>query len=317
MKRNFKIFLFVFALPIFAQQKIGYIDSQRILSEYGKAKEVKAEFEKKIQEWKKEINRRQEELEQLQKNLQTQSFMLTEEAKLRRMEEIQKKKAELDNYINEIYRKDGKAETLNKELMQPLIQKIDTVVSEIAKEEGFSLILDVSTGVVIYAEEMYDITNKVIEALNKMSVPEVVVGEKIEYYIFKFKEEDADSKSRSLGSRIKNLIFSSIKEGLGKAFEEIKSADLTQTKKSLAIEDEEEVSSNLSLATQFLNMSGITFVLIGRVWIEGGNILFEYSIVDRKKEGIVASENVEVGVEENLKERIVEKVLPKIAELYK
>jgi outer membrane protein len=315
MRKNFKILFILFALPLFAEQKIGYIDSQKIISQYQKAQEIRKEFDSKVKEWKDEISRRQEELEKLQKNLQTQSFMLTEEARLRKIEEMQKKKSELENFINEIYRKDGRAEALNRELMQPLLQEIDTVVSEIAKEDEFSLILDSSTGVVIYADEIYDITNRIIEALNMKYLPEYK-GEKIEYYVFKFKEEDADSKSRELGMRIRNLIKISI-GGLGGAFELIKSADLNSAQSSLAIENEEEVSGNVSLAVQFLNMSGINFVIIGRVWVETGNIFFEYSIVDKEKEEAVVTEKVDVGVEENLEDRITAKVIPQIAKLYK
>jgi outer membrane protein len=315
MKKSFKVLFILFALSLYAQQKIGYIDSQKILSSYQKAQEVKREFDNKVKEWKDEITRRQQELEKLQKNLQTQSFMLTEEARLRKMEEIEKKKTDLETFINDIYRKEGKAELLNKELMQPLLQEIDTVVSEIAKEEGFSLILDASTGVVIYADDMYDITDRIIETLKNKYMPSEYKGRKIEYYVFDFKEEDADSRSRELGTRIKRLIFVSIGE-LGGAFKQIQSADLSSATRSLAIENEEDVSANTALAVQFLNMTGIDFVVIGRVWVESGNISFEYSIIDKEKGQAVVTEKVDVGVEENLREKISGQVIPSIARLY-
>ncbi len=315
MKINFKILFVVFALPLFAEQKIGYIDSQEILAKYQRAQEIRNEFQSKVDEWKKEVNRLQNELEKLQKSLETQSFMLTEEARMRKIQEIQQKKADLEKYINDVYRKDGKAEVLNKELMQPLLAEIDTIVSEIAKEEEFTFILDASTGVVLYADDMYDVTSRILEELNRKYLPETE-GEEVEYYVFLFKEEDADSKSRTLGSIIKNLIYVGISE-LKDPFEKIKSEDLVSAKSSLAIEDEEEVSENVSLAVQFLNMSGVNFVVIGRVWVETGNIFFEYSIVDREKEQAVVTEKVDVGVEENLRDKIAEEVIPEIAKLYK
>jgi len=316
MKRNFKFLFVFFALSLFAEQKIGYIDSQKILVQYKKAQEIRNEFEKKVKEWKNEVNRRQQELEKLQKDLQTQSFMLTEEARVRKIEELQKKKTELENYINEIYRKEGLAENLNKELMQPLLQEIDTIVSEIAEEEEYSYILDASTGVVLYADDIYDITDRIIETLNRKYMPEFE-GEKVEYYVFKFKEEDTDAKSMRLGGIIKNLIATKMKEAFGSSFKAILLADLSSAKTSLAIDDEEEVSSNSPLAVQFLNVSGVNFVVIGRVWVVTGNIFFEYSIVDKKEEKAVVTQEVDVGVEENLTEQIAIKVMPEIAKLYK
>ena len=315
MKISFK-FLFIFlALPLLAEQKIGYIDSQVILAKYEKAQEIKNEFQSKVNEWKKEVTDRQQELEKLQKSLETQSFMLTEEAKVRKIQELQRKKAELESFVNEIYKKDGKAEMLNKELMQPLLSEIDTIVSEIAEEEEYTYILDASTGVVIYADDMYDITERIIERLNRKYLPETE-GEDIEYYVFYFKEEDSESKSRTLGGIVKNLISVGIAE-LKDPFEKIKTEDLTSAKNSLAIDDEYEVSENVSLAVQFLKMSGVNFVVTGKVWVETGNIFFEYSIVDKKEEKAVVTEKVDVGVEENFQERIAEHVIPEIVKLYK
>jgi outer membrane protein len=315
VRLNIRFLFIFFAVSLFAEQKIGYLDSQEILSKYDKAEEIRSEFQSKVNEWKQEVNRRQQELEKLQKSLETQSFMLTEEAKMRKLQEMQQKKAELESFINDIYRKDGKAEVLNKELMQPLLQEIDTIVSEIAKEEELAFVLDASTGVVIYADEMYDITDKILQALNKEYMPGAE-GDEVEYYVFRFKEEDADSKSRELGKIIKNLLLVALND-LGASFEYILPENLSSAKTSLSIDDEEEVSDNVSLAVQFLNMAGVDFVLIGRVWVETGNIFFEYSVVDKEKEMAVVTEEVDVGVEENLRDKIAKEVIPQIANLYK
>ncbi len=315
VRLNIRFLFILFAVSLFAEQKIGYLDSQEILSKYDKAEEIRSEFQSKVNEWKQEVNRRQQELEKLQKSLETQSFMLTEEAKMRKLQEMQQKKAELESFINDIYRKDGKAEVLNKELMQPLLQEIDTIVSEIAKEEELAFVLDASTGVVIYADEMYDITDRILQALNKEYMTGAE-GDEVEYYVFRFKEEDADSKSRELGNIIRNLLLVALND-LGASFEYILPENLTSAKTSLSIDDEEEVSDNVSLAVQFLNMSGVDFVIIGRVWVETGNIFFEYSIVDKEKEIAVVTEEVDVGVEENLRDKIAKEVIPQIANLYK
>jgi len=315
LKSSIKFIFIFFAFSLFAEQKIGYLDSQKILASYKKAQEIREEFQSKVNEWKNEVNRRQEELEKLQKSLETQSFMLTEEAKMRKLQEMQQKKAELESFINEIYRKDGKAEVLNKELMQPLLGEIDTIVSQIAEEDGFAFVLDASTGVVIYADEMYDITERILQALNEEFMPKAE-GEEVRYYVFRFKEEDADSKSRNLGGIIGNLILVALRD-LGGSFKYVLQDNLNSAKSSLAIEDEEEVSENVSLAVQFINMSGVNFVVIGRVWVETGNIFFEFSVVDKEKEKVVVKEEVNVGVEENLQNKIAEEVIPQIANLYR
>ncbi|MEJ2306154.1 MAG: OmpH family outer membrane protein [candidate division WOR-3 bacterium] len=311
VRLNIRFLFIFFAVSLFAEQKIGYLDSQEILSKYDKAEEIRSEFQSKVNEWKQEVNRRQQELEKLQKSLETQSFMLTEEAKMRKLQEIGSSRgmAMPISLVRLTW------SVLNKELMQPLLQEIDTIVSEIAKEEELAFVLDASTGVVIYADEMYDITDKILQALNKEYMPGAE-GDEVEYYVFRFKEEDADSKSRELGKIIKNLLLVALND-LGASFEYILPENLSSAKTSLSIDDEEEVSDNVSLAVQFLNMAGVDFVLIGRVWVETGNIFFEYSVVDKEKEMAVVTEEVDVGVEENLRDKIAKEVIPQIANLYK
>ncbi|MEJ2567467.1 MAG: OmpH family outer membrane protein, partial [candidate division WOR-3 bacterium] len=71
VRLNIRYLFIFFAVSLFAEQKIGYLDSQEILSKYEKAEEIRSEFQSKVNEWKEEVNRRQQELERLQKSLET------------------------------------------------------------------------------------------------------------------------------------------------------------------------------------------------------------------------------------------------------
>ena len=43
-------------------------------------------------------------------------------------------------------------------LYQPILDRINTLINEVAKAKGYDFVFDSSTGVLLFAEEQYDIT---------------------------------------------------------------------------------------------------------------------------------------------------------------
>lgn len=310
MKR-YKILLILLALTLFSQNKIGFIDSQRILNEYRGAAEIKRRYEQKVSEWQDRAEGLKREIANLREALQTQNLMLSEEAKLRKVQEIENKEIEYQQFIQNIWGENGEAEALNRELMQPLLREIDTLITKIGEEEGFTIILDASSGALVYADDEMDITDRVLENLNRKYLPEEI--ERVEFYVVKFMEEDAEAKDRNLGDRIKNLINVGILGSGG--FKQIEPQPLNSAKSALGIIREEDI--DLNIAIQLLRITEGDFVVIGRTWLEGGLIYLEFSLVDRKQEDAVITETIEVGVEENLTDVIPDKVVGKIVTYYK
>ncbi len=310
MKR-YTILLILLALTLFSQNKIGFIDSQRILNEYRGAAEIKRRYEQKVSEWQDRAEGLKREIANLREALQTQNLMLSEEAKLRKVQEIENKEIEYQQFIQNIWGENGEAEALNRELMQPLLREIDTLITKIGEEEGFTIILDASSGALVYADDEMDITDRVLENLNRKYLPEEI--ERVEFYVVKFMEEDAEAKDRNLGDRIKNLINVGILGSGG--FKQIEAQPLNSARSALGIIREEDI--DLNIAIQLLRITEGDFVVIGRTWLEGGLIYLEFSLVDRKQEDAVITETIEVGVEENLNDVIPDKVVGKIVTYYK
>jgi len=52
-------------------------------------------------------------------------------------------------------------------LSKPVIDKINQILARIAKEENFDFILDARAGGVVYALPKYDLSERVLQLLNK------------------------------------------------------------------------------------------------------------------------------------------------------
>jgi len=58
-------------------------------------------------------------------------------------------------------------------LYQPILDRLNNLINEVAKDKGYSFVFDSSTGVLLYADEAYDLTAAVKEKLQASASKEV------------------------------------------------------------------------------------------------------------------------------------------------
>ncbi len=153
------------AVPAVAEVKIGYIDTVKIFANFKETIEAEEIYKKEVEIWKKQAEEMEADLARMREEIQSQSLMLSaeklEEKKLifdQRMKEYQK-------FMQDIFGENGEAARRNKELTEPIVEKINGVIEIVAEEEGFTLVLDSSQGVIVYADKEIDITDMIIARL--------------------------------------------------------------------------------------------------------------------------------------------------------
>jgi outer membrane protein len=149
------------------QLKIGYVDVPRLKQEYKEYQQAEARFEKQMVVWQAKADSMQQQMQELADKLEKQNLMLTEQAKNDIRQELLARQNEYQLFLNEVMGPDGEAASREYELSKPLIETINTVIKLIALKGNYTFILDSTAGTVLYADEKYDITGKVIAELNK------------------------------------------------------------------------------------------------------------------------------------------------------
>jgi outer membrane protein len=152
----------------FAQTKIRYINSQRILSEYPEAQVIQKKLDEIRTGYEKEYNDMLQRYEALVKDIENQSLLLSPEKKAEKEKEAQELGMQIEQYRYTKLGPQGELYKKNLEMTQPLYDKIDQIIQKIGEAEDYDYILDVVQGVVLYAKPQYDITNRVIEELTKI-----------------------------------------------------------------------------------------------------------------------------------------------------
>lgn len=151
---------------VLADGKFGYVDYDKIMKQSNELQEAKRIFDSEAGAWKKEIEDMQQDLQEDATRLQSQGMMYSEEKKKKLALALQAKEQEVAQKYEEYFGQSGIAVSRNAELMEPIVKKIHDIVNEIAVDENYDMIFEISTGVIPYAKENLDITNKVIDKLN-------------------------------------------------------------------------------------------------------------------------------------------------------
>lgn len=147
-------------------QKFGYIDSEYILRHMPEYAEAQQQLDAMSEQWQKDIERRQAEIEQLYKAYQSEQVLLTPEMRQKREEEIVGKEQELREYQRGRFGYEGALYQKRKELVKPIQDKIYKAVEEVAREGLYAVIFDrTSELIMLYADERFDKSDDVLEAL--------------------------------------------------------------------------------------------------------------------------------------------------------
>jgi len=171
MKKFLFIFIAGFLLMHVSQaQKIGYIDSNFILTKMPAYNKVQQEMDKYAENWQQEIEGLQQELDKMKQDYKAEEVLLTEEMKRKRQAEIAKKETEVREYQRKVFGYEGMMFKRRQDLMRPIQDEVFTAVEKVSKAKGIQMMFDKSGDlVIIYTNPVHDYTEYVLEALGLVS----------------------------------------------------------------------------------------------------------------------------------------------------
>ena len=136
--------------------KIGYVNSVTLLQDIPEVKQANANLEalqkqlqKKAEGMITEFQKKYQDLQRSEQNGELSPKQLEEEGTKLQQEEqnIQKFQQDMQTQIME------KRETL----LQPIFDKVNSKIAEVAKENGYTYIME-DSGVLLYKDESFDVT---------------------------------------------------------------------------------------------------------------------------------------------------------------
>lgn len=158
--------LLLAATPTAHAQKFAYVNTQEILEAMPEYNSAQKQLEAMSESWRKEIQRRIDEIDKLYKAYQTERPVLPETQRKEREKEIMQKEKELADYKRKKFGEDGELYKQRKRLIDPIQEKVFNAIQTVAKREGLDFILDkAGSASLLYTNAEYDRTLEVMDEL--------------------------------------------------------------------------------------------------------------------------------------------------------
>jgi outer membrane protein len=154
-----------------AGTKIGTINIEQAVLGTNEGQRDFQALQKKLDPKQAELKSQNDELESLQKQLQTQDGKLNDDARATLVKQIETKKKAFDRAVQDAQED---AQNQQKEIFQRILQKMAPVIVKHAQESGYAMIVDTSnpwpqSPVLWYDGEKSDITKVVVDLYNTQS----------------------------------------------------------------------------------------------------------------------------------------------------
>ncbi len=147
-----------FASNAFAADKFGYVELGRIFSEYEKTKAYDQDLGNKENAYTAEREKKVSEVKQFQEKMN----LLNDKEKEQKTKELELKVKTLQDFDRQ---KQTDLRKESNEKRAEVMKDIDAAIKQYAAKEGFTLIFN-EVGVVYNAKSL-DVTDQIVEALNK------------------------------------------------------------------------------------------------------------------------------------------------------
>jgi outer membrane protein len=142
-----------------AEVKLAFVDMQRALLEVKEGKAAKKKLEKMKKSRQADLDKKQEELKNLQKNFEAQKDFMKPEVRKQKEEEFRKKLADLQLTYAKLQKELAMEEA---KLTKGIFARMGRILAKMGKAQGLTMVFEKTESSILWAPQSLDLTNEVI-----------------------------------------------------------------------------------------------------------------------------------------------------------
>lgn len=162
-------YLLLFVLLLFVDvakaqdQKIGFIDSDVIMQQMPEYAGIEQRLSLLSDNWHQEIREMEEEVAELEREFEAREILFTDEVRQQRLDEIEQKRDELDQYIEGKFGPQGEYFTRQKELLEPIQRLVFDALTQVAARDSYDFVFDRADDTrFLFVREEWNLTQEVM-----------------------------------------------------------------------------------------------------------------------------------------------------------
>jgi outer membrane protein len=154
--------------PLAAQQtggpKVAYVNTQAILKQTPGYVKAESTFTKELANYRVEVQKLQASLDSAASDFDQQSVMLSPTQRAAKRKDLQAQQQKLEQRTQELQKQ---AATRERELLDPIQSKVNSVIEGVRAAGNYAMIFDVSApnNGIVTADKTLDLTQRVIQQL--------------------------------------------------------------------------------------------------------------------------------------------------------
>jgi outer membrane protein len=163
--------MFFLGIAVNAQQnqRIAYVDSDYILENIPEYADAQEEINQLSKKWEKEITALFQAAQELDREYQAESVLLSEDQKKKKKEAITAKRQEAENLRMQYYGPEGELFAKRAELIQPIQEKVYNAINQVALTKNYAFVFDKAAGTsMLYCNEKNDISDEILDEIGNV-----------------------------------------------------------------------------------------------------------------------------------------------------
>lgn len=167
MRKTLILVLLTLALaPAAVAQKYACVNTDYILKSMPDYTAAQRRLDKYVADWQKELQEKQDELDALRDEYEQESYLLPDNLKRRRQEELKEKEAALKALQHQRFGPEGDLDKKRAELLKPVQDRVYNTIERVAHEKNYAFVFDkAGSATLLFSNKKYDISDEVLELL--------------------------------------------------------------------------------------------------------------------------------------------------------
>ena len=142
--------------------RVAYFSPQRAFSESAEGKAAESRLSTFQADRERVVAEKSKALQAQQVALESSASLLSDAVRLQRGKEVERLKIEVQRYIEDA---DAELGFLQREIQAGFLARLQPAIEQVAREQGFQLVLNADQGTFVWADPAFDITGEVVKRI--------------------------------------------------------------------------------------------------------------------------------------------------------
>ena len=154
-----------------ADQKFAVVDMQRALNECDAGKRAKDQVKAKFERSQNELKRQREDLDRRKEEYERKASVLKDEERRNLEKDLESRGLEFKRKYEDFQRD---LKETDAELTKSIVEELYGLVRDYGEKHGYTLVLEASSGALLYNDKTVDVTDEIVKLHNTSSHKEAV-----------------------------------------------------------------------------------------------------------------------------------------------